>query len=92
MANNDDDDNVVPFPRYEVTLEEDQIEANIRSGISYFLDDYDHVVVVGFREDDGRLDVIENMGDPAALYELLQQAASNVALEAIEISQWGSKH
>lgn len=94
MADNDDhDDNIIPFaPRYEITLEEDQMEANIRSGMSYFLDDYDHVVVVAYNDAENRLDVIENMGDPASLYELLQQAAANVALEAIESAFEDTRH
>lgn len=88
---NDDDDNVVPFPRYEVTLEEDTLtEADIKTGISYLLESYDQVVVVGLSEEDGRMDIIENSGDAAALYEILQQAAANVALEAIENSFQGS--
>lgn len=93
MADNDDD-NVVPFPRFEVTLEEDiHFDNEVKTGMSYLMDNYDYVVVVGWNEEEGRMDIIENGGDPAALYELLQQAAANVALEAIENSfQGATKH
>lgn len=95
MASNDDEnDNVVPFaPRFDVTLEEDTLfEADIKSGMSYFIDKYDMVAVVAWNEEDGRLDILSQEADPAALYELLQQAAANVALEAIEESFKGSYH
>lgn len=95
MADNDDEnDNVVPFgPRFDVTLEEDTLfEADVKSGMSYFIDKYDQVAVVGWNEEEGRLDILSHEPDPAALYELLQQAAANVALEAIEESFKGSYH
>lgn len=95
MADNDDrdDENTVPFPRIRAPLQqEDLAAADIKTGMSYFLEYYDHVAVVGYRKEDGGMDVVENVGDPAALYELLQQGAANVALEAIEMSQYGTKH
>lgn len=90
----DNDDNVVPFgPRFDVTLEEDNLfEADVKSGMSYFIDKYDQVAVVGWNEAESRLDILSHEPDPAALYELLQQAAANVALDAIEESQYGTRH
>lgn len=93
MADDHEDDNVVPFPRFEVTLEEDTLaQADVKTGLSYLMENYDYVVVVGWDEEEGRMDIIENGGDPAALYELLQQAAANVALDAIEESLRPTRH
>ena len=92
-GHDDDDDNVVPFQRYEVTLEEDLIrEADMKTGFSYFLEHYDNVIVIGYDGEDSHIDIVENMGDAADLYELLQQAAANVALEAIELAFKGTAH
>ena len=63
-----------------------------RDDVTALMEKYDRVAIVGWNEADGELDIISPERDSAALYELLQQAAANIAMEAIEESQFGTRH
>ena len=84
MADNDDD-KVVPFTR-PVAPKGDDIQALDMDGdaLIALIKRYDTVAIVGWNDEDEVLDVISAERDSATLYELLQQAASNIALEALE--------
>ena len=88
MADNDDDspDNIIPFGRAAVATKGDDIPALDMNGAELIalLAKYDTVAIVGWNDEDEVLDVISAERDSATLYELLQQAASNIALEALE--------
>jgi hypothetical protein len=92
MADNDDDtpDNVVPFGRAAVkssptqNMDADALVALLRK--------YDTIAVVGWSDETDALDVISAEPDMAVLYELLQQAASNIALQALDNANTGVFH
>lgn len=89
MADNDDD-NVVPFNRpAAAAAKEDDIPALDMRGADLIalLAKYDTIAIVGWSDKMDVLDVITQERDSAMLYELLQQAASNIALRALD--NWG---
>lgn len=83
MADNDDD-NVVPFSR--PAAKGDDIPALNMNGDSLIalLAKYHTIAIVGYCDESGVLDVISQENDSAVLYELLQQSASNIALQALD--------
>lgn len=92
MADNDDDtpNNVVPFGRAAVKPSPTQnMEAK---ALLELVQRYDTVAIVGWSDETESLDVISAENDMAVLYELLQQAAANIALEALETTTAGSFH
>lgn len=96
MADNDDDtpDNVVPFGRAAVA-ELQPTNKLVDIDAEAFLarvKEYDTVVLVGYSDESGVLDVISEESDNAALYELLQQAASNIAFQALDNADASTFH
>lgn len=63
-----------------------------RDDVAELVQKYNRVAIVGWNEADGELDIISPEPDAAALYELLQEAAASIALEAIDASQFGTRH
>lgn len=96
MADNDDDtpDNVVPFGRAAVATKGDDIPALNMNGdaLIALLAKYDTIAIVGWSDEVGVLDVISQENDNAVLYELLQQAASNIALQALDNANASTFH
>lgn len=96
MADNDDDtpDNVVPFGRAAVAPKGDDIPAldMNRDALIALLARYDTIAIVGWSDKTESLDVISAENDMAVLYELLQQAAANIALEALDKANAGTFH
>lgn len=90
----DNDDNVVPFARAAVATQDEDIPALDMKGdaLIALLAKYDTVAIVGWSDETGVLDVISQERDSATLYELLQQAASNIALEALDTATAGTFH
>lgn len=91
MADNDDHDNVVPFGRAQTAQPEEGFNMT-RDDLTALMEKYNRVAIVGWNEEEGLLDIISPEHDSAALYELLQEAAGSIALEAIEASQFGTRH
>ena len=93
MADNDDD-KIVPFNRAAVA----ELQPTNKLGdidAEAFLarvKEYDTVVLVGYSDESGVLDVISEESDSAVLYELLQQAASNIALQALDNANASTFH
>jgi hypothetical protein len=96
MADNDDDtpDNVVPFGRAAVAPKGDDIQALDMNGdaLIALLAKYDTIAIVGWSDEVEVLDVISAEHDSAVLYELLQQAASNIALQALDNANASTFH
>ena len=92
MADNDDD-KVVPFNR-PVAPKGDDIPALDMTGdaLIALLSRYDTIAIVGWNDEDEVLDVISQERDGAMLYELLQQAASNIALQALDNANASTFH
>ena len=92
MADNDDD-NIVPFNR-PVAPKGDDIPALDMNGdaLIALLARYDTIAIVGWNDEDEVLDVISQERDGAMLYELLQQAASNIALQALDNANASTFH
>lgn len=92
MADNDDD-KVVPFAR-PVAPKGDDIKALNMNGdaLITLLAKYDTVAIVGWSDDVEVLDVISAEHDSAVLYELLQHAASNIALQALDNANASTFH
>lgn len=92
MADNDDD-KVVPFNR-PVAPKGDDIPALNMNGdaLIALLARYDTIAIVGWSDETEVLDVITQERDNAMLYELLQQAASNIALEALDNANASTFH
>ena len=81
MADNDDD-NVVPFNRPAAPA--DEVLDMDGDALIAMIKRYDTVAIVGWNDEMQVLDVISHENDSAVLYELLQQAASNIALQALD--------
>ena len=96
MADNDDDspDNIIPFGRAAVATKGDDIPSLDMNGAELIalLAKYETIAIVGWSDEMEVLDVITHERDSAVLYELLQQAASNIALEALEKAMAGTFH
>jgi len=96
MADNDDDlpDNVVAFGRAAVAPKGDDIPAldMNREALVALLARYDTIAIVGWSDETDVLDVISAENDTAVLYELLQQAASNIALQALDNANASTFH
>lgn len=92
MADNDDD-NIVPFNR-PVAHKGDDIPAPDMNGdaLIALLAKYDTIAIVGWSNEVEVLDVISAEHDSAILYELLQQAASNIALQALDNANASTFH
>lgn len=92
MADNDDD-KVVPFTR-PVAPKGDDIQALDMNGdaLIALLARYDTIAIVGWSDETDVLDVISQERDGAMLYELLQQAASNIALQALDNANASTFH
>lgn len=89
----DDDDKVVPFNR-PVAPKGDDIPALNMNGdaLIALLARYDTVAIVGWSDEVGVLDVITQERDNAVLYELIQQAAANIALQALDNANASTFH
>ena len=81
MADNDDD-NVVPFNRPAAPA--DEVLDMDGDALIALIKRYDTVAIVGWNDEMQVLDVISHEDDCAVLYELIQQAASNIALQALD--------
>ena len=96
MADNDDDtpDNVVPFGRAAVAPRDNDIPALNMNGdaLIALLAKYDTIAIVGWSDEVGVLDVISQENDNAVLYELIQQAAANIALQALDNANASTFH
>ena len=96
MADNDDDtpDNVVPFGRAAVAPKGDDIPALDMNGdaLIALLARYDTIAIVGWNDEMEVLDVISQERDSAVLYELIQQAASNIAFQALDNANASTFH
>lgn len=96
MADKDDDtpDNVVPFGRAAVAPRDNDIPALNMNGdaLIALLARYDTIAIVGWSDETDVLDVISQERDGAMLYELLQQAASNIALQALDNANASTFH
>ena len=92
MADNDDD-KVVPFTR-PVAPEGDDIPALDMDGnaLIALLAKYDTVAIVAWSDEMEVLDVITHERDNAVLYELIQQAASNIAFQALDNANASTFH
>lgn len=92
MADNDDDtpDNVVPFGRAAVKSSPTQDMDT--EALKALLRKYDTIALVGWSDETESLDVISAEHDMAVLYELLQQAAANIALEALDNTSASTFH
>lgn len=92
MADNDDD-KIVPFNR-PVAPKGDDIPALNMNGdaLIALLARYDTIAIVGWSDETEVLDVITQERDNAMLYELLQQAASNIALQALDNANASTFH
>ena len=92
MADNDDD-KVVPFNR-PVAPKGDDIPALDMNGdaLIALLARYDTVAIVGWNDEMEVLDVISQERDSAVLYELIQQAASNIAFQALDNANASTFH
>ena len=95
MADKDDDmpDNVVSLASRVAakTSPTSTIDLEARA-LFELVQRYDSVAIVGWSDETESLDVISAENDMAVLYELLQQAAANIALEALEATFTGSVH
>jgi hypothetical protein len=84
MADNDDD-KVVPFNRPAAPKGDDIPALNMNGdALIALLARYDTIAIVGWSDEVGVLDVISQENDNAVLYELIQQAAANIALQALD--------
>lgn len=94
MADKDDDNVVSIASRAAVTIKEDDIPALNMNGdaLIALLAKYDTVAIVGWSAEVEVLDVISAEHDSAVLYELLQQAASNIALQALDNANASTFH
>lgn len=96
MADNDDDtpDNVVPLGRAAVAPKNDDIPALNMDGdaLIALLARYHTIAIVGYCDETGVLDVISQENDRAVLYELIQQAASNIAFQALDNASASTFH
>lgn len=94
MADNDDDNVVSIASRAAVTIKEDDIPALDMTGdaLIALLAKYDTIAIVGWSDETEVLDVISQERDGAILYELLQQAASNIALQALDNANASTFH
>jgi hypothetical protein len=92
MADNDDD-KVVPFTR-PVAPKGDDIQALNMNGdaLIALLARYDTIAIVAWSDEMEVLDVISQERDRAVLYELIQQAASNIAFEALDNANASTFH
>lgn len=92
MADNDDD-KIVPFNR-PVAPKGDDIPALNMNGdaLIALLARYDTIAIVGWSDEVGVLDVISQENDNAVLYELIQQAAANIALQALDNANASTFH
>ena len=89
MADNDDD-NVVPFNRPAAPT--DEVLDMDGDALIAMIKRYDTVAIVGWNDEMQVLDVISHENDSAVLYELLQQAASNIALQALDNANASTFH
>lgn len=96
MADNDDDtpDNVVPFGRAAVAPKDDETSTQNMDAeaLIALLSKYDTIAIVGWSDEMEVLDVISQERDSAVLYELIQQAASNIAFQALDNANAGTFH
>lgn len=94
MADNDDDtpDNVIPFGRAAAESSPTSAQNMDAETLIALLRKYDTIAVVGWSDEMEALDVISAEPDMAVLYELLQQAASNIALQALDNANAGTFH
>lgn len=92
MADNDDD-KVVPFNRPAATNGDD-IPALDMNGdaLIALLARYDTIAIIGWSDETEVLDVISQERDGAVLYELIQQAAANIALQALDNANASTFH
>lgn len=92
MADNDDD-KVVPFNR-PVAPKSDDIPALNMNGdaLIALLARYDTIAIIGWSDETEVLDVISQERDGAVLYELIQQAAANIALQALDNANASTFH
>ena len=88
----DNDDNVIKFGRAATTPSKDEVMDMNGDALIALLKKYDTIAIVGWSDEMEALDVISHERDSATLYELLQQAASNIALEALETATAGTFH
>lgn len=92
MADNDDD-KVVPFSRPAATKGDDIPALNMNGdALIALLAKYDTIAIVGWSDEVGVLDVISQENDNAVLYELIQQAAANIALQALDNANASTFH
>lgn len=92
MADNDDD-KVVPFARPAAPKGDDIKALNMNGdALITLLAKYDTVAIVGWSDEVEVLDVISAEHDSAVLYELLQHAASNIALQALDNANASTFH
>lgn len=89
MADNDDD-NVVPFNRPAAPT--DEVLDMDGDALIALLKRYDTVAIVGWNDEMEVLDVITHERDNAVLYELIQQAASNIAFQALDNANASTFH
>lgn len=95
MADNDDDlpDNVVAFGRAAAPKSDDIPALNMNGeALIALLAQYDTIAIVGYNDETDVLDVISQERDAAALYELIQQAASNIAFQALDNANASTFH
>lgn len=93
MADNDDD-KVVPFNRPAAAAKGDDIPALDMDGnaLIALLARYDTIAIVAWSDEMEVLDVITHERDNAVLYELIQQAASNIAFQALDNANASTFH
>ena len=87
MANDNDDDNILPFaPRKQssVALPADAL-------LEDSLGEYEEVIVVGV-DADGEMVVTGNISNIAEVYDLLSTAAKNIALAYLDMLSPEAKH
>lgn len=87
MANDNDDDNILPFaPRKQssVALPADAL-------LEDSLGEYEEVIVVGV-DADGEMVVTGNISNIAEVYDLLSTAAQNIALAHLDMLFPEAKH
>lgn len=94
MADDNDDtpNNVVPFGRAAAKSSPTSTHNLEANALLELVQRYDTVAIVGWSDETESLDVISAENDMAVLYELLQQAAANIALEALETTTAGTFH
>lgn len=95
MADKDDDtpDNVVPFASRAAAKTSLTSTIDLEAKALFELvQRYDSIAIVGWSDETESLDVISAENDMAVLYELLQQAAANIALEALDTAMAGTFH